>query len=87
MDRLVNTEYSDNRFEQMGVALQMDANSWQAAKQAYEQTCLLCCSKGVGAIQCAMCPIRGAMLENAHVFRKKLTEADKEFIEKEKELR
>lgn len=87
MDRLVNTDYSDNRFEQMGVELQMDANSWQAAKQDYERSCMLCCTNGCGAIQCAHCKIREAMLVNARIFRKKMSDKDKEWVEKERELR
>ena len=84
---MLNTDYSDNRFERMGVEQQMDANSWTAAKQAFENACMLCCTKGCGAIQCAHCKIRDAMLENAMIFRKKLTEDDKEWVEKERELR
>ena len=87
MDRLVNTDYSDNRFERMGVEQQMDANSWAEAKQAYENACMLCCTKGCGAMQCAHCKIREAMLTNARIFRRKLTEDDKEWVEKERELR
>lgn len=87
MDRLVNTDYSDNRFEQMGVELQMDANSWQTAKQDYERSCMLCCTNGCGAIQCAHCKIREAMLVNARIFRKKMSDKDKEWVEKERELR
>ena len=87
MDRLVNTDYSDNRFERMGVEQQMDANSWTAAKQAFENACMLCCTKGCGAMQCAHCKIREAMLTNARIFRRKLTEDDKEWVEKERELR
>lgn len=84
---MANTDYSDNRFERMGVEQQMDANSWTAAKQAYENACMLCCTKGCGAMQCAHCKIREAMLTNARIFRKKLTEDDKEWVEKERELR
>lgn len=87
MDRLVNTDYSDNRFERMGVEQQMDANSWTAAKQAFENACMLCCTKGCGAVQCAHCKIRDAMLANVMIFRKKLTEDDKEWVKKEQELR
>lgn len=88
MDRLVNTDYSDNRFERMGVEQQMDANSWTAAKQAYENACMLCCTTGCGAIQCAHCKIREAMLVNAEqIFWKKLSDADKAWVEREKELR
>lgn len=87
MDRLANTDYSDNRFEQMGVEMQMNANSFDAAKHDYELSCMLCCTRGCGAIQCAHCRIREAMLTNARIFRKKLTEDDKEWVEKERELR
>ena len=84
---MANTDYSDNRFERMGVEQQMDANSWAAAKQAYENACMLCCTKGCGAMQCAHCKIREAMLTNARIFRRKLTEDDKEWVERERELR
>jgi len=78
--------YADNRFMQKGVELQMDANSWYAAKRAYEYSCLLCCTRGVGAVDCSQCPIRGAMLTNSIVFRKKLTKEDKEWVERERKL-
>lgn len=84
---MVNTDYNDNRFERMGVEQQMDANSWAAAKQAFENACMLCCTKGCSAMQCAHCKIREAMLANARIFRRKLTEDDKEWVENERELR
>ena len=88
MDRLVNTDYADERFEKFGVEQQMNANSWQAAKQAFEHACMLCCIRGCGAVQCTHCKIREAMLVNGEqVFHKKLTEQEKEWIKKEKELR
>lgn len=77
--------YPDNRFAKMGVEQQMDANSWQEAKAAYINACMLCCTKHCAALRCHLCPIREAMLENAKIFRKKLTAEDKEWIENEKE--
>lgn len=86
MERLIGDDYSDDRFEKMGVELQMDSNSFEAAKRNYELSCMLCCSKGCGAIQCAHCRIREAMLTNARIFRKKMSDKDKEWVEKEREL-
>ena len=78
---------ADNRFERVGVELQMNANSWQTAKQEYEHCCMLCCVKGCGAVQCAHCKIREAMLVNAEqIFWKKLSEEDKAWVKREKEL-
>ena len=80
--------YADNRFEKTGVHMQMDANSWEEAKEKYEQCCLLCCTKEVGAMKCAGCKIREAFLINAElIFQSKLTKSDKEWIREEKELR
>ena len=78
--------YADNRFMDIGVMQQMDANSWREAKTRYENSCALCCTKGVGAVQCAHCRIRNAMLSNATIFRHKLTEQDKKWVRKEREL-
>lgn len=79
--------YADNRFEKTGVHMQMDANSWETAKEKYEQCCLLCCTKEVGAIKCAGCKIREAFLLNAElIFQSKLTAEDRDWIKKEKEL-
>jgi len=79
--------YKDNRFEQKGVELQMDANSWWQAKRSYNYSCMLCCTMGVGAVQCAHCPIREAMLTNAVIFRKRMPRQELEWVEKERELR
>jgi len=80
-------EYRDNRFEQKGVELQMDSNNWWQAKRNYEYSCMLCCTRGVGATQCAHCPIREAMLTNAMIFLKKMPKQEIEWVEKERELR
>lgn len=80
-------DYKDNRFEQKGVELQMDANSWWQAKKRYNYSCMLCCTRGVGATQCARCPIREAMLTNAKIFIKKMPRQELEWVEKERELR
>lgn len=80
-------DYKDSRFEQKGVELQMDSNSWWQAKRNYEYSCMLCCTKGVGATQCANCPIREAMLTNAVIFRKRMPKQELEWVNKERELR
>lgn len=78
--------YADNRFQQIGVQKQMNANSWETAKSEYENSCQLCCTRGVGAVECAHCKIREAMLTNALVFRYKMSEKDKKWVRKEREL-
>ena len=78
--------YSDHRFEQKGVKLQMDANNWWQAKRSFNYSCMLCCSRHVGAIKCASCPIREAMLTNAQIFRKRMPKQELEWVQKEKEL-
>lgn len=80
-------DYKDNRFEQKGVELQMDSNSWWEAKRNYNYSCMLCCTRNVGATRCANCPIREAMLTNAHIFRKRMPKQELEWVEKERELR
>lgn len=80
-------EYKDSRFEQKGVELQMDSNNWWQAKRNYNYSCMLCCTRGVGATQCAHCPIREAMLTNAMIFRKKMPKQEWTWVEKERELR
>ena len=88
MDIFGSKIFADNRFEKAGVILQMNANSWDAAKDKFNETCLLCCTKDVGAVKCAGCKIREAFLVNAEIiFRSKLSEVDKEWIKEEKELR
>ena len=84
--QLVNSEYSSNRFMEKGVELQMNANSWWDAKKAYNYSCMLCCTKGCGAIKCAHCPIRGAMLTNAGIFKEKMPKQELEWVEKERQL-
>ena len=83
---MLNRNYADNRFMQMGVIQQMNANSWEEARSRYENSCMMCCTRGVGAVECAHCPIREAMLSNATIFRFKLTEKDKKWVAKEREL-
>lgn len=79
--------FADARFEKIGVTLQMNANSWEAAKEQYNQCCLLCCTREVGAVKCACCKIREAFLVNAEVvFRNKINRDDREWIQSEKEL-
>lgn len=80
--------YADNRFEKTGVVMQMDANSFEAAKERYNQCCLLCCTKEAGALKCANCKIREAFLTNCElIFWVRIPKADKEWIMEEKELR
>ena len=81
-------DYKDNRFEQKGVELQMNANNWWQAKRSYIYSCMLCCTTGVGgAMKCAQCPIRAAMLNNAMIFRKRMPKQELEWVEQERELR
>lgn len=81
-------DYADNRFEKTGVVMQMNANSWEAAKDKYNECCLLCCTREVGAVKCASCAIREAFLTNAKVlFWNKMSKADKEWVNSEEELR
>lgn len=83
----VRREYADNRFMEKGVELQMNAQNWWQAKKSYNYSCMLCCTKGCGAVQCAHCPIREAMLTNAIIFRKKMPKQEKEWVQKERDLR
>lgn len=73
-------------FMDKGVQLQMDSNSWWQAKRNYLYSCMLCCSRGVGACKCANCPIREAMLTNAEIFERKMPKQEKDWVQKEKEL-
>lgn len=80
-------EYADDRFEKTGVVKQMDANSYEAAKERYTDCCLLCCTKQVGALKCAECKIRQAFLTNAKViFWNRISKAEKEWVNSEEEL-
>jgi hypothetical protein len=80
--------FADDRFEKTGVIMQMDANSWEAAKERYNECCLLCCTKEVGAVKCTSCKIREAFLTNAKlVFWNKLSKMDREWVNSEEELR
>ena len=80
--------YADNRFMEKGVELQMNSNSYWEAKRNYEYSCMLCCTRNVGACECAHCPIREAMLTNAEkIFWKKIPKQEYEWIRKERELR
>ena len=79
-------DYKDNRFEKKGIELQMDANSWWQAKRSYNYSCMLCCTKNVGALKCTTCGIREAMLCNAKIFEKRMPRQEKEWVQKEREL-
>lgn len=72
-------------FYDKGVELQFNANSWWDSKRNYLYSCMLCCTRG-GTMKCETCPIRGAMLENARIFEKKMPVQEKEWVKKEKEL-
>lgn len=78
--------YADNRFMKIGVDMQMNANNYWTAKNMFERSCMLCCTKGVGAVECAVCPIREAFLTNASIFWPKMPKQEKEWVEQEKEL-
>ena len=78
--------YADNRFARKGVDLQMNANSFRRARRSFDYSCMLCCRKNVGAIQCASCPIREAFLENGKIFAEKLSDDDKLYLKEEREL-
>lgn len=81
-------DYADERFEKTGVIMQMNANSFDVAKERYNQCCLLCCTKECGAVKCASCKIREAFLANAKlIFWSKLSKQDKEWVNSEEELR
>lgn len=84
---VVNPEYKDHRFEQKGVELQMDSNSWWEAKKNYNYSCMLCCTRNVGATKCSSCPIREALLTNAQIFAKRMPKQELEWVQKERELR
>ncbi len=80
--------FADDRFEKTGVVMQMNANSWESAREKYNECCLLCCTKEVGAVKCAGCKIREAFLSNAKlIFWSKLSKQDKEWVDSEEELR
>lgn len=80
--------FADDRFEKTGVVMQMDANSWEAAKERYNECCLLCCTKEVGDVKCAGCKIREGFLTNAKlIFWSKLSKQDKEWVNSEEGLR
>ena len=81
-----NKDYADHRFEQKGIELQMDSNSWWAAKRNFNYSCMLCCTRGISATRCTNCPIREAMLVNAEIFWKKMPRQEKEWVMNEKEL-
>lgn len=80
--------FADDRFEKTGVIMQMNANSFEAAREKYNECCLLCCTKEVGAVKCTGCRIREAFLTNAKlIFWSKLSKRDKEWVISEEELR
>ena len=83
----VKPEYADHRFEQIGVERQYNANTYAQAKHDFMHSCELCCTKGnCGALKCTTCPIRGAFLDNARIFWNKLSDEEKDWVQKEKEL-
>lgn len=78
--------WSGNRFMEKGVELQKDAISWTGAKRSYEYSCMLCCTRNIGATDCANCPIRAAMLDNVDVMWKSIPKTDYKWIEDERKL-
>ena len=78
--------WASNRFLDKGVSLQIDAISWYAAKHSYEYSCMLCCTRNIGATECASCPIRQAMLNNVEIMWKAIPKTDYEWIDKERNL-
>lgn len=78
--------WASNRFIEKGVELQENAMSWYGAKQSYEYSCMLCCTRNIGATECAACPIREALLENVETMWKHIPKKDYEWIEKERLL-
>ena len=79
--------YADTRFQRIGAEKQMNANDYETAKNSFQYSCELCCTKGhCGAVQCVQCPIRGAFLTNASIFWNDLSKQEKDWVLKEKEL-
>lgn len=80
------TTYGEHRFYRMGTDMQNGATNYWTAKHRFERSCMLCCTKSVGALECAVCPIREAFLANASAFWKGIPKQEKEWIQAEKEL-
>ena len=78
--------WAGNRFMEKGVELQERAINWRAAVQNYEYSCMLCCTRNIGATDCATCPIRQAMLNNADTMWKSIPKEDYQWIENERKL-
>ena len=76
---------TNDLFTKQGVEEQMNANSFEDAKERYMKMCLYCVMNGEN-INCSKCKIRAAFLLNGMIFRKKLTRKDKEFIQQERGL-
>ena len=77
---------ASNRFLEKGVELQIRAINWRAVVQNYEYSCMLCCTRNIGATDCANCPIRQAMLSNADLMWKSIPKEDYKWIEEERKL-
>ena len=78
--------WASNRFMEKGVELQIRAINWHAVVQNYEYSCMLCCTRNIGATDCATCPIRQAMLNNADRMWKSIPSEDYKWIEEERRL-
>ena len=79
--------YNRSRFQEKGVELQRDSQSWWESKKRYQYSCMLCCmSSRPGAVDCTACPIRAAMLENAEVFWHKMPKQEYAWVEAERRL-
>ena len=83
-----NKSYASTRFFEKGVNLQNGARNWWDAKQSYIKSCMMCCmSNRPGATDCAGCPIREAMLDNAKLFWKGMPKQEYLWVERERDLR
>lgn len=74
------------RFNEIGVEFQMNANNWWTAKRNYMHSCMLCVMRPDHS-DCAHCPIREAMLTNAQIFKDRMPKQERYWVEKERELR
>lgn len=78
--------YGEHRFYKMGTDMQINATNYWTAKHRFERSCMLCCSKSVGALECVVCPIREAFLNNASAFWDRIPKQEKDWVNQEKKL-
>lgn len=82
-----NKRYATTRFYEKGVELQNEATSWWDAKKQYQHSCMLCCmSNRPGVTDCASCPIRAAMLNNADFYWRRMPKQEYAWVEQERRL-